>query len=199
MVYSLPSAAICLTWVHWGNRRRRRGNCCSPNALKPPTASKSSNSNRAFPGTPAWNGAGRRARRPRGDNCGIFSRATPAPITSDATSLPTAKRRLRCRRICISARSVRARSGGTPTPRKPATAATRSSANYAGATSAITCCITTRTSPTRIGNANSTNFPGAKTWNHCAAGGKAPPACRWSMRACANYGAQARCTTARAW
>ena len=117
---------------------------------------------------------------------------------------PIAKARRGCRRTCASANSARARSGMRhallpPNVRSTPPTSTNSSARWAGASSAGTCCSTSRTSPTAICKARSTTFRGVATPARCAPGNAARPAIRSSMPACASSGTPARCTIASAW
>ncbi len=131
------------------------------------------------------------------------SKAPPTATRNSATS-PTASPPRGCRRTCILARSRRGRwwrAYWRNAGRRPCSpTSTTSSVNWAGASSATTCCSTfrTRRGKTSIPNSGSSAGPNPSpvTW---PPGSAAAPACRSWTQACANSGPPAGCTTACAW
>ena len=97
------------------------------------------------------------------------SPAIPAIATGPIATAPRA-----CRRICVSARSARAKSGTPRALRRPSTLACQpisknSSANSAGANSAVICCSTYPISRRATCSPPSTPFPGSTTTRRCSA------------------------------
>lgn len=104
------------------------------------------------------------------------------------------------RRICTSARLRR---GALPARwkrsalRAMAQKSMAISASWAGAISPITCCITSRTPPTRTSIRASKDSTGRRSIRlHCRPGSAAAPASRSSMPVCVSSGTPAGCTTA---
>ncbi len=143
----------------------------------------------------------RRSRR--ASNGSRTSAANGSVATTKAAIARTCPAVRGCRRTCTLARSARGSawprrampSSISRTPRRPPTV---SSAKSAGASSRITCCITSRIRP----NVHSTNASNASRGRRippcCAPGSRAAPAFRSSMPACVNCGRPASCTTASA-
>ena len=118
--------------------------------------------------------------------------AIPAIATGPTATAPRGSRR-----IFVSARSVRARSGTPRASPRPSTLACppiskSSSANSAGASSAVTCCSTCPISPTRNLQPSLRRLSlEARRQGACAPGSAARPAIPSSMPACANSGTPA--------
>ena len=179
--------------------RRALGAACSPAGSQPIAL----DALRLLPTQPDWAGGlrepGRRAKpAPRA------ARALPRTRLAgyaDSRDRPDRAARRGCRRICISARSGRARSGTRRARcgrrQRPARRRARnSSPSSAGASSPTTCCSTFPTSPTRNCAAELRALPLGADAARCAAWQRGRPAIRSSMPACASSGAPAGCTTA---
>ena len=135
------------------------------------------------------------ARPPRRRASRRSSTAASPAIPAIATG-PTATAPRGSRRIFVSARSVRARSGTPRALPRPSTLACpptskNSSANSAGANSAVICCSTSPISPRATCSPRSTAFRGSTMPRPCAPGSAARPAIPSSMPACANSGTPA--------
>ena len=107
-------------------------------------------------------------------------------------------------RICIGAKFRHGRSGPAsrtqPDEMKACAAMpTNFCPSLAGASSPITCSITTRRCPLAIGNQPSTPTPGDSATEIWPRGRKGRPDIRLSMPACVSSGRQVPCTTACAW
>jgi deoxyribodipyrimidine photo-lyase len=127
---------------------------------------------------------------------GLAGRWLAMPSSATGRTSPAARD---CRRTCTSARSRHGRSSrgsGSRARRGPGSrpAASRSSASSSGATSRTTCSTTFRTPRSSRSTRASQPLSGAMTRRRSARGSAAPPAFRWSTRACASCGKPVTCT-----